>query len=137
MRAATRPVLRRRGFTLIEVLVAMLVLAVGLMGLLSMRLATVKHGANSHARALASLHAADIFERMRANPVRAAGGSYTLAIDDAPPRRRQQQRPRGLDHAGGVRIDATGMVEVEVRWTERDNTAESGRLLAFTFRSQL
>jgi hypothetical protein len=38
---------------------------------------------------------------------------------------------------GGVRIDATGMVEVEVRWTERDNTAESGRLLAFTFRSQL
>ncbi|KQQ42504.1 pilus assembly protein PilV [Duganella sp. Leaf126] len=56
------------GFTLVEVLVAVFVLAVGIVGGVSMQLAAMRARHQSALLAQASLLAADAAERLRANP---------------------------------------------------------------------
>ncbi|WP_444883712.1 type IV pilus modification protein PilV [Microbulbifer sp. PSTR4-B] len=66
----------QRGATLIEVLVSILVLAVGLLGLAATQMMSLKNGNGSHHRFMAALAAQDIIERMRANPVGFKSGGY-------------------------------------------------------------
>jgi type IV pilus assembly protein PilV len=56
------------GFSLIEVLVTMLVLAFGLLGVAGLMLGGVSNAANSESRSKASMLAADMADRIRANP---------------------------------------------------------------------
>lgn len=68
---------RQKGFGLIEVLVALLILAVGLLGMASLQTASLQQTTGSQTRTQAILLAKDIVERIRANrPNRA---SYALA----------------------------------------------------------
>ncbi|WGL18196.1 type IV pilus modification protein PilV [Microbulbifer bruguierae] len=64
------------GATLIEVLVTVLVLAVGLLGLSSTQVMSLKNGNNAHHRYLAALAAQEMAERIRANPAGLGLGSY-------------------------------------------------------------
>ncbi|WOX06687.1 type IV pilus modification protein PilV [Microbulbifer pacificus] len=59
---------KQLGATMIEVLVTILVLAVGLLGLAATQVMSLKNGNNSHHRYLAALAAHEMAERMRANP---------------------------------------------------------------------
>ena len=68
------------GASLIEVLVAILVLSLGLLGLPGL-----KAMSSAQSRALASLQVQDIVDRMRANRARADEGAYDLAAGDAAP----------------------------------------------------
>lgn len=71
------PGARQKGFGLIEVLVALLILAVGLLGMASLQTASLQQTTGSQSRTQAILLAEDIVERIRANrPNRA---SYALA----------------------------------------------------------
>lgn len=56
-----------RGFSLIEVLVALFVLAIGLLGLAALQTTGLKFGHQSYERTQAVLQAYDIIDRMRAN----------------------------------------------------------------------
>jgi type IV pilus assembly protein PilV len=58
---------KNTGFTLIEVLVAMLVLAVGLLGLAGLQAASLKNNQSAYNRSQATQLAYDIADRMRAN----------------------------------------------------------------------
>jgi type IV pilus assembly protein PilV len=58
-----------RGFTLIEVLVTLLIVAIGLLGLAGLQVTGLRSNLSSEARSQASLLANDIIERMRANPL--------------------------------------------------------------------
>jgi type IV pilus assembly protein PilV len=58
---------RQRGFTLIEVLIAVLVLGVGLLGLAALQTAGVRSNHNAYLRSQATVLAYDIIDRMRAN----------------------------------------------------------------------
>lgn len=139
----------RRGLTLIEVLVAMLVMSAGLMGTLALRMATLKSNVNGHARAGAAVHAAEAFDRLRANPQRAMAGQYNLAIDAPTPAEasdivsqdlrqwRQALASRLADGLGSLQVSPGGLATVEVRWTERDNAQSAGRAMRFSFVSQL
>lgn len=60
---------RSRGFTLIEVMIAMIILAVGLLGMASLTVRGQQSNESAYARSQASLLAYDIIERMRANKV--------------------------------------------------------------------
>ncbi|WP_438971144.1 type IV pilus modification protein PilV [Methylophaga sp.] len=73
------------GFTLIEVLVALLVLAIGLLGLAYLHITSLKINQSAELRTLATNHVADVFEIMRADLNNARAGSYDLEISDDSP----------------------------------------------------
>ena len=67
---------RSAGFTLIEVLVALFVLAIGLMGLAMLQTTGLRFNTNSYSRTQATYIAYDIAERMRANIAGFTAGNY-------------------------------------------------------------
>jgi type IV pilus assembly protein PilV len=69
---------QQRGFTLIEVLIALLVLSFGLIGLAMLQATGLKFNNDSYMRSQATILAYDIIDRMRANKVGADGNSYCL-----------------------------------------------------------
>lgn len=77
MRAAT--VRRARGVTLIEVLVTMVIVAVGLLGLAGMQVRGLSIQKDAHGRALATQLASDIADRMRSNTGAVANYAFATA----------------------------------------------------------
>lgn len=72
-----------RGSSLIEVVVALLVLSVAIVGAAGAQLKAMKFGQVSHQRSLAVQHAASISERMRANLAAAAQAASPYVFDFA------------------------------------------------------
>src|SRR6266404_3862053 len=68
--------IRQRGMTLIEILVAIVVLSVGLLGLAGLQLKGLQVNQGSIYRWQAAMLAEDIADRIRAD--RAGAGTYTL-----------------------------------------------------------
>lgn len=64
------------GFALLEVLVALLVLSLGLLGLASLQAATVQFNHSAYLRSQATSLAYEIADRMRANRQAALDGAY-------------------------------------------------------------
>jgi type IV pilus assembly protein PilV len=75
-----------QGFTLIEILVAVLVLALGVLGLVGMENLALKSNLSAYHRSQATILAYDLADRMRGNP--AGMTEYITALPD------------GLEHAG-------------------------------------
>jgi type IV pilus assembly protein PilV len=75
----------QKGFTLLEVMIAVLVLAIGLLGLAHLHISSLKVNQSAEFRSLATTLAADMFDRMRANQSAAQNGDYALALDADPP----------------------------------------------------
>lgn len=86
--SAASPAVRRRreaGATLVEVLVAVLVLSIGLLGVAGAQLASLRNNHSAWLRSEATLRAYDILDRMRANRERALAGDYDIALGAAAP----------------------------------------------------
>lgn len=73
------------GFTLLEVLVALLVLSVGLLGLAALQTFSLKLNHQAYERTQATLLIDDIIDRMRANPEGVKLGAYNSVGPGAPP----------------------------------------------------
>lgn len=71
---------RESGFSLIEVLVALLVLSIGLLGLAMLQVQGLRFTTDSYQRTQATLLAYDLMDRMRANKVGADAGAYCVTI---------------------------------------------------------
>ncbi len=69
---------RITGFSLVELLVAILVLAIGLVGLAALQIAGVRSNQIAYYRSIATQFAYDMADRMRANPVGVADGAYNM-----------------------------------------------------------
>ena len=67
---------RQKGFTLLEALVAFLILSIGMLGVASLQLISVKAGHSAAFRTIAVTKVEDMFERIRNNP------SEVLSYDD-------------------------------------------------------
>lgn len=76
----TRGAASPRGASLIEVLVAMLVLAAGVLGMVGLQIGTAQNNRAALERSLATLLASDLMERMRAN----RGTAYPDVGEGAP-----------------------------------------------------
>jgi len=66
------------GFTLVEVMVALLVLSIGLLGLAMLQATNLQFNTDAYTRTQATLFAYDIIDRMRANPTGSTNNLYKV-----------------------------------------------------------
>jgi type IV pilus assembly protein PilV len=130
--------MKQTGFTLLEVLVAMLVLAIGLLGLAGVMTSSMRDNLSASHRTQATWMASGIIDRMRANRLSAIGGSYTTALGS--PGACSPVFPGGTIQAqdvaawknqlacvlpagdGAVAVAATGRTTVSIRWNDSRGT---------------
>jgi len=74
----------QHGFTMIEVLIAAVVLGVGLLGLAALQAQSLQFNYSAYQRSQANLLAYDIIDRMRANGPEVLIGSYNQAFGTGP-----------------------------------------------------
>lgn len=74
-----------RGVGLIEVLVAVLVLAIGLLGVAAMQATALRNSQSSLERSQGVMHVYTILDAMRANPSAARAGAYNMGMTCAVP----------------------------------------------------
>ncbi|MFD2231551.1 type IV pilus modification protein PilV [Alkalimarinus sediminis] len=70
---------KQKGFTLIEILIAALILAVGLLGIAGLQMGGLKNNVSAMYRTQAVQFANDIIDRIRANPTAAYAATLTAA----------------------------------------------------------
>jgi type IV pilus assembly protein PilV len=123
---------RQRGLSLLEVLVAIVILSLGLLGMAGLQAAGLRTSQGSFYRAQAAQYADDMAERMRANLGQAR--TYGLALADAAPTGTSVRdrdladwlaKLRSLPGGdGSVAIDlASNLVTITVQW---DDTRAGG-----------
>jgi type IV pilus assembly protein PilV len=134
-RTAVNP---QQGFTLLEILVAIVVLSIGLLGLAALQAVSLNNNQIAYYRSIASQQAYDMADRIRANSVGVAAGNYNaltatipadpdcmtnvcsaanMAIADHAQWNTNNQRllPAGV----GTVTGAAGIFTITVSWSEK------------------
>jgi len=75
---------KQHGFSLIEVMVAMIIFAIGLLGVAGLMASNMGFTSSSQFRTQANFLAYDILDRMRTNPTVARTGAYNTGFGDNP-----------------------------------------------------
>jgi type IV pilus assembly protein PilV len=127
------------GFSLLEVMISVLVLAIGLLGLSALQAQGLRGGTSAHQRAQATLLAYDMMERLRADFPKAIAGDYNRAIGAALPEDADFQANEITDWVqsvarllpagdGAVACDNVGTCTVTVQWDDSrgGNNGEGG-----------
>lgn len=149
---------KQAGFTLIEVLVAMVILALGLLGVAGLQATSMRNAHSGYLRSQATILAYDIVDRMRANVSQARLGAYNVALGASVGS--GQGLLCGVQGAaandvtewkdclayflpggdGSVTVDLTNTAIIVVRWQEKLAAAGGGytmNTVSFTTRSKL
>jgi type IV pilus assembly protein PilV len=127
-----KPLLSRksqRGFTMIEVLIAVLILAIGLLGVAGVQLVSMQQTVNSTLRTEATMYAQTVAERLRSN------GGVDLTPAQKSALKTQMLADLGADADLTVTMNVTStstVAEVEITWTERDPFAGNNGLATQT-----
>jgi len=101
------------GFTMIEVLVAVLVLAIGLLGVAGVQLLSMQQTANANVRSQVSLHIQDMAEQIRAN------GGNSLDATALTEWKNILKRDLGADADVTVNV-ASELATIKITWREKD-----------------
>jgi type IV pilus assembly protein PilV len=122
------------GFSLLEVLVALFVLSIGLLGLAALQTTGIRFNQQSYQRTQATLQAYEIIDRMRANR---AGGTVNALFDDVT----LGSTPGSTNCASTTDCDADQMAEYDIRtWNTANEsllTEGNGAICRGTFDSDL
>jgi type IV pilus assembly protein PilV len=73
---------REYGFSLIEVMIALLVLSIGLLGIAGLQTYSLKFNHQSYERTQATILISEMFEKILANPTAAAAGTFISGFGD-------------------------------------------------------
>ncbi|NVD35620.1 type IV pilus modification protein PilV [Marinobacter lutaoensis] len=107
------------GFTMIEVLVAVLVLAIGLLGVAGVQLVSMQQTTNSALKSEATMYVQSVAERLRSN-----GGDNLSATDKAA---LEAMISADLGAEAELDVDVNGdEATIELTWDERDPFADDG-----------
>lgn len=135
------------GFSIIEVLVTLVILSFGLLGVAGLLVSGVSNAASSEAMSKASQLAADMADRIRANPVVAvsATSEYITTYDEAAPtspatiamhdkkewlEALAAQLPQGDGKITSTVSGGQRKLEIEVRWSNcLGTTSDAARTL--------
>lgn len=71
---------QQKGFGMLEVLIALLVLSIGLLGVAALQIVSLKNNQSSMSRSLGTISAYSILDAMRADRSSALAGSYNFAM---------------------------------------------------------
>lgn len=120
------------GFSLLEVLITLVIIAIGMMGFAAMMLNSMKNNRMAMQRSTATFYAYDIIDCMRVNP----NGNYTREFADAIPSDTSTSvadkdlhlwltaLSAGLP-SGAAKITILGnTVTVQIRWAESLNASD-------------
>lgn len=118
----------QRGVGLIEVLIAVLVLAVGLLGVAGLQLTALRNNQSAMERSMGVVQSYSIIEAIRADPDSAKNGRFNVAIDDDPSGstfpaqslatwRDQLKASMGDSATGSVACDGSSCTVI-VRWDD-------------------
>lgn len=151
-----QPAIRRvAGFTLIESLIALLVLSIGLLGVAAMQLMGLRANNGAYQRTQATFLAQDIADRMRANRGAALNQQYDFNYGDTTPNvdpvaqndittwrtRLATTLPAGAsglpgdDPDASIDVDpATNIATITIQW---DDTKGAEALLEFVMRTRI
>ncbi len=123
------------GFSLLEVLITVVIIAVGLMGFAGMMVKSAKNNRIAMHRSLATLYAYDIIDCMRVNRTAATNGDYNVDFGGVPTRSeiaiadvndwQTVQLPKVLPSGRGKITVAGSTVTVEIQWTETVGAGDS------------
>ncbi len=111
-----------KGFTLIEILVALLVLSIGILGMLGMQAYSLQSNLSAESRTQASIVATDLIERMRSDTANAA--SFCSATDAGYVAWLATLRAR-VPTANASLNCTVDPVTLTVTWTESDNVTQA------------
>mgnify|MGYP003608324195 FL=1 len=128
-----------KGTTLIEVLVTVIIMSIGLLGIAAMQTTSVQANQSSYFRSQATLLAADITDRMRANRTAALADDYTISAfptsstaNAVSGTRTAKDKAEWLNRLGAAFSDGTGKIElasniftVSIRWNDRRGRIKS------------
>ena len=121
---------KRNGFTLVEVMVTMIVLAIGILGLAGLQLAGMRSNYSAYQRTQAILAASDLIDRMRVSPADFAGAAYaTSAAAEVAPFDRwaanlatllpaPDEGAQGAVNCGNGNGCQSGNCEIIIRWND-------------------
>lgn len=144
---------RMLGFTLLEVLIAVVILSIGLLGVAGLQATGMRNNHDAYLRSQATVLAMDISDAMRANrgmePGPAAntalGGAYNINFNAVPPLtsnamadidiRNWKASLAALLPSGDGQITQAGTVfTIDIRWTDAD---DRNALISFRTRTAL
>lgn len=138
---------RQGGAGLIEVMVALVVLAIGLVGIAGLQLASLQNNHSAALRSQAITLCYDALDRMRANRNAANAGDYTIAFTDAAPagatvaaqdlqewKQAIAVLPSGAGAIGRAVVGGRTMFTVTVQWDDSRGAAAAEQ---FTVVSEL
>ena len=118
------------GFSLVEMLVATLILAFGLIGLAGLQATSLRANNSALQRSQVNLLAQDIVDRMRSNRAVAIAGGYDIALTDAAPTGSSLANTDVAQWRGDIAaalpsgsgavacVTATAICTVTIRWDE-------------------
>lgn len=108
------------GFSLLEVLIAVVILAIGLLGIASTQILSLQQTGNANLRSQATIHAQNLADEVRAN-----GSSM---VDGGEMDRFQRRVRDAMGSDASIEGEMQGhTLEVTVTWWEQDPFADGGR----------
>lgn len=147
---------RERGFSLLEVMIALLVLSIGLLGLAGLQTFSLKYNHQSYERTQATMMINEMIDRMRANPTAVLSGTFDsvpqtnsysgyASFGSCPTtctapelanydiytwKKRIQDAGMLAAGEGGISVDpATGLFTLTVQWKEDENTLQQAAMV--------
>lgn len=136
---------RQAGASLLEILIALVILSLGLLGMMALQCSALKNNQATVNRSLATELANEITDLMRANRSKAQAGNYDIALSGAVPTgtainlvdlRAWKSRLARLPAGQGSVSHSGNSVTVTVQWSE-NRLAGGHSDQQFVYRSEL